>query len=381
MKEHTKQLAHKWIRCGVNEGDVLLLHSNIMGILTQYRRKKIKLLPIDILESFMYALGESGTLILPLFNFTFTEGVPFDIRTTPSEMGVLSECGREHPRSVRTGHPIYSFSVIGKESKMFMAVDNYSGYGEDSVFAMLRELDGKIGVLNLPDQNSMTFYHHVEEMQKVPYRYFKEFKGQYTDWNGDTKEKAYALYVRDIEKGVETHVGPMEDLLWKNGLYHGDELNDDTGLRTIAAREMYTFVSDIIKRGQSEGLLYRVAKNINRIGIGNDVESVGRFTQLDKEEHRLFFGKVFTNEELNDCFLNRFPAPFLAMKYSAKEAVVKSLSHIGYQSINYKNVEIMVNKKGVTKAKVHHLNDKLNIKVSVAQSGDLTSAFAVTEKL
>lgn len=55
---------------------------------------------------------------------------------------------------------------------------------------------------------------------------------------------------------------------------------------------------------------YLKMKNINKIGIGNDIESVGRFAQLDKEEHRPFFEKVFTDEESNGCFLNRFSASF-----------------------------------------------------------------------
>ncbi len=116
-------------------------------------------------------------------------------------MGALTEVDRLHPQAIRTGHPIYSFAAIGFAAEQFKAIDNFSGYGSDSPFAVLRNMGGRIGVLDLPDQNSMTFYHHVEEMVGVDYRYHKHFTGDYTDYSGRTMVKSCGLFVRDIKKG------------------------------------------------------------------------------------------------------------------------------------------------------------------------------------
>jgi len=161
-------LSKKWKESGVLEGDLLLLHSNIKRTLRAGRKLGVRISPLDILESFLLALGDEGTLIVPLFNFEFCEGAPFDIRNTPSQMGILTEKARNHNGVIRTGHP----------------VDNYNAYGKDSPFAIIKSLGGKIGVLNLPGNESMTFYHHVEEMEKVKYRYHKEFSGSYINFNG-----------------------------------------------------------------------------------------------------------------------------------------------------------------------------------------------------
>jgi aminoglycoside 3-N-acetyltransferase len=217
--------------------------------------------PEDILNVILALLGKEGTLLLPLFNFDFPKGVPFDIRTTPSQMGALTEAGRKYTGAVRTGHPIYSFAVIGAKSTKFLEIDNFSGYGRESPFAKLRELDGKIAVLDLADLNSQTFYHHIEEMHNVPYRYHKEFSGKYTDALGNSSERTYGLFVRDVEKGVLTHVDPAGELMWEEGLYVGDRPKTGSGLRTIKARDMYDFVSDIITSGKAEGLLYRIGKD------------------------------------------------------------------------------------------------------------------------
>ena len=251
-------LSDEWRKAGVQEGDVLLLHSNLKRTFRRYLKSGIKLTPQDILESFLNAVGPSGTLLLPLFNFDFANGVPFDIRNTPSQMGALTEAGRIHPLAVRTGHPIYSFVAIGFAAEEFRGINNFSGYGSDSPFAVLRDMNGKIAVLDLPDQNSMTFYHHVEEMCEVDYRYHKQFAGNYTDARGSTELKTYGLFVRDIEKGVLTHVNPAGELMWEKGLYSGCRPNEGCGLRTISTQQMYDFVSRIIKSGKAKNILYRI---------------------------------------------------------------------------------------------------------------------------
>ncbi len=254
-----KKLVSDWRAAGIEEGDTLLLHSSLKRTLIKYARAGYKLTPDAILSSFIEALGPSGTLILPLFNFSFTNGLTFDIRHSPSHMGALTESGRTMTGSVRTGHPVYSFSAIGKHTDAFRGIDNQSGYGTDSPFAKLRELDGKIGILNLSDQNSMTFYHHVEEMNDVPYRHHKSFSGAYIDAHGVQTIKTYSIFVRNLEDGVLTHVDPMGERLWRAGIYQGFKHDEDCGLRLCKANNVFSFVSDAINRDEAYGNLYKTA--------------------------------------------------------------------------------------------------------------------------
>ena len=159
--DYIKQLSDSWANCGVNSGDILLVHSDIKRTLVKARRAGVQLTPNDVLDSFLDCLGSSGTLILPLFNFDFPTKKVFDIRSTPSQMGALTEVARVRSDVVRTGHPIYSFAVLGKEKDRFKGLVNESGYGENSPFGLLHKLDGKLASLDLEDQNSITFYHYV----------------------------------------------------------------------------------------------------------------------------------------------------------------------------------------------------------------------------
>jgi len=260
VKTMLDTLQQRWKSSGLEEGDTLLLHSNIKRTLLECRMSKVKVSPYDILLSFLNVIGSKGTLILPLFNFDFTKGVPFDIRTTMSQMGALTEIGRKFNGAVRTGHPIYSFAVIGYKASEFQGIDNVSGYAEDSPFGVLRKLNGKIGSLDLEDQSSMTFYHHVEEVNRVNYRFFKSFTCEYTNLLGHTKNKTYELYVRDVKRGVLTDVNKAGELMWDAGLYKGFRPREGPGLRLINSRDMFDFVKDLIESGRALGTLYSIGQ-------------------------------------------------------------------------------------------------------------------------
>lgn len=254
---NVSELSLRWHASGVGLGDCLLLHANVKRLsreLIKFGDKN----PLDtILDSFLDALGPQGTLVIPLFNFDFTSGIPFDAINTPSQMGSLSEKARFRCQGRRSGHPVYSFCAFGKYADEIHAIDNESAYSDDSPFGFIRRVSGKIASLDLEDQDSMTFYHHVEEILQVDYRSMKCFSCDYTDLSGSTKLASYSIYVRNIEKGILTYVNPSGEEMWINGIYRGDRAGVGSGLRTTSAQEFFDFVKTIINSGRAEGMLYR----------------------------------------------------------------------------------------------------------------------------
>jgi aminoglycoside 3-N-acetyltransferase len=98
----TSTLAQNWRKCGINPGDLVLVHSSLKRTIQTFNTT-----PQALMESFLEAAGPDGTVLFPLFNFDFTKGTPFDIRSTPSQMGALTEAARQYPGALRSGHPIY----------------------------------------------------------------------------------------------------------------------------------------------------------------------------------------------------------------------------------------------------------------------------------
>jgi aminoglycoside 3-N-acetyltransferase len=253
-----QQLTSEWHAAGVAKGDMLLIHSSAARTLRRISKMAGSVDPSVVIESFLDAVGELGTLLLPLFSFEFPKGVTFDIRNSPSQMGAITEIGRSWPGAVRTGHPMYSFAVLGKDAEMFRGLKNFSGYGEDSPFGVLHRRSGKIGVLDLPDQHSMTFYHYVEESMNAPYRYHKIFTGRYIDEEGVETSRSFGLFVRRTDQGVVTHVNPMGEILWEKGLYTGCRPSQGCGLRVISSASMFDEVAAVLRSGRAKGLLYEV---------------------------------------------------------------------------------------------------------------------------
>ncbi len=252
------ELASDWNKSGISKGSIVLLHSNISNTLRRIKRSGAKPSVDIILDSFLKAVGSDGTLVLPLFNFEFTQGVAFDIQQTPSQMGALTELARHHPAAIRTGHPIYSFVAIGAQTSKFAGLKNFSGYGADSPFGIIHQINATIAILDLPDQNSMTFYHYVEECCDVDYRYHKSFTAPYINGDGSQKDETFGLFVRDVEAGVRTKVDPMGELLWQAGHYLGNRPKVGTGLRTISAETVFEETKSIIISGKAKGLLYDI---------------------------------------------------------------------------------------------------------------------------
>jgi len=236
-----KQLLSDFQNLGVKAGDTLLVHSSYKSL------GEVDSGPQTVIDALLEALGEKGTLIMPTFNFDFCRGVDWDVRETPSQMGFMTNLVRTDPRATRVFHPIYSFAVIGKHAEAFGALRDKSSYGANSAFAKLRELDGKIMVVGLSYNDSMTFFHHIEEMEGVHYRYLKDFTGNITDWDGNASVDTYQMLVRNLEMGVQTMVDPMGALLEDAGISKSQKIGE-ADVKLMKANEVYAFTVREMKR-------------------------------------------------------------------------------------------------------------------------------------
>jgi len=87
-------------------------------------------------------------------------------------------------------------------------------------------------------------------------------------------------------------------------------------------------------------------------GIGCDVEEIDRFS-LDRSCDAAYLQRIFTSTELEYCYSFHHPAPHLAARFCAKEAVVKALSSVGGDPVDYRNIEIEKKPSGVPYVTIH----------------------------
>ncbi len=226
---------------GVDTGDTILVHSSYKAF------GGVEGGPQTVIDSLLEVLGEEGTLIMPTFNFDFCKGAPWDVRNTLSQMGVITNMVRENPEAKRVFHPIYSFAIIGEHAETLTRERYKSSFEKKSLFGKLRDLNGKIMIIGLSYTNSMTFFHHIEQMEGVDYRYLKAFTGTVTEQNGEAYEDTFTMLVRDLDKGVITEVDPMGKLMEEAGLVSIRQIGDAT-VKLMKADDVYTFTAREMKR-------------------------------------------------------------------------------------------------------------------------------------
>ncbi|EGG41206.1 aminoglycoside N3'-acetyltransferase [Candidatus Nitrosarchaeum limnium SFB1] len=201
------ELVLNFQKIGLTSGDVLLVHSSYKSF------GGIEGGPQTVIDAIRSILTDDGTLIVPTFNYDFCDGKPFNIKKTPSKMGIISELVRINSDSKRTLDPVFSFAILGKYRDYLTDLRSEHSFGPNSIFAKLRELDAKIMIIGLAYNESMTFFHHIEETQGCDYRYFKEFKGSITNYDDVKQDGKIILFVRDIERGVQNAVDKMGSIM------------------------------------------------------------------------------------------------------------------------------------------------------------------------
>ena len=249
----TKQfLMDEFRSLGMTEGDTIFVHSAYSSL--GRALGGVEGGPQTVNEAILEVVGPGGMLIQPTFNYDFLKGVPWDIRTTPSQMGVLTEMLRTDPRAKRMFHPIYSMAAIGAHADELSAHRTNDCFGETTIFKKFRDWDAKILILGLIYSKSITYLHHCEQAADVDYRYLKEFSGTAIDFDGKPHEVTYTMLVRDVERGIVLDFEPIGALLdsqvvnmKKIGL--GD-------VRLMKCRDVFRVAVNALKEHKGPGLTY-----------------------------------------------------------------------------------------------------------------------------
>ena len=235
------KLVFEFKRIGLSIGDVVLVHSSFKSF------GGVEGGPQTVIDALIKVLGDEGTLIVPRFNFDFsTYGTTWDVRSTPSHMGIISEFVRKDPRSRKVFHPIYPFSIIGKYADELVKHRYKGGYSKDSIFNQLLVLDAKIIQIDKV-YKSTTIIHHVEEILKVDYKYYKNFTGNVIDENGKKYEDTFNLYVRKLDEGYVTDVLPIGKILEDEDVMKIDKIGEAT-VWYMKARDVYDCTSKAIQK-------------------------------------------------------------------------------------------------------------------------------------
>ena len=153
---------------GVQSGDTLMLHS-AFGAHHGFRGTVEELTNV-----FLEAVGPGGNLLmvsLPYRSSTLdylSHSKQFDVRKTPSMMGLVSEYFRRRTGVLRSLHPTHPVLAMGASAEWIVAGHENCLFpcGPDSPFDRLAALDGKAVFFNVPIA-TLTFFHYLEHQVRA----------------------------------------------------------------------------------------------------------------------------------------------------------------------------------------------------------------------
>lgn len=119
---------------GARPGDVVMFHSSLssMGAVVGG--------PDTVIEGFLQAVAPDGTVAVPTLWWNGKQDLAdWDVNTSPSYPGLITEVLRQRPDSLRSNNPTHSVSAIGPRAAELTATHGQSGlrpcmYG-DAAFA------------------------------------------------------------------------------------------------------------------------------------------------------------------------------------------------------------------------------------------------------
>lgn len=150
---------------GVAEGDSLVVHAAFRP-LNGFRGE-----PVHIIDCLLDIIGPTGHLTMLSMPYggtarEYLESRPvFDVRRTPSHMGVLSECFRRRPGVVRSLNPLHPVLALGRRAGWVIEGHERLEHscGRGSPFERLLALDAKALFFDV-GLETLTFAHYLEDL-------------------------------------------------------------------------------------------------------------------------------------------------------------------------------------------------------------------------
>lgn len=149
--------------------EILMVHSSYDALLPMYKES-----PCELIAALIRICGPERTLVMPAWvmggrNFdtrTYFSTRPFDVRRTPSELGLLAEVFRRTPGVLRSLHPTCSVCALGPLAPELTATHHLArtGLGPDSPFGTMTHRRTTVLGLGVEYYRCLTHAHTAKDV-------------------------------------------------------------------------------------------------------------------------------------------------------------------------------------------------------------------------
>jgi aminoglycoside 3-N-acetyltransferase len=196
------------VTIGFRPGAVVMVHSSMDEI----SRRVVSISPLGFIRMLMDMVGPSGTILMPTFPFRGKQlhyverRATFDVRRTPSQVGLITEVFRRMPDVVRSSHPTHPVAAWGRNALALTSEPHFgSTFGVQSPICRLRELGGVVAGIGTGMRDSFTILHVAEELHpRARGHFFESASRTMTVLEGDRRfEYPFCALRADVHRNYD----------------------------------------------------------------------------------------------------------------------------------------------------------------------------------
>jgi aminoglycoside 3-N-acetyltransferase len=184
----TEDLVNDFQRIGLQNGDVVLVHSSLSRI------GHLEEGPKTLVDALIEVVGSEGTILMPtspnhVYQLNYIRNTPFfDVVNSPSKTGAITEYFRKLPGVIRSLHPSEPVSALGKNADYFVKdhFNQLTPYTSKSPFYRVSEQRGKILYIGVTLDMAGTNLHTLEDAVDFKFPVYMEelFEIDVIDYEG-----------------------------------------------------------------------------------------------------------------------------------------------------------------------------------------------------
>ena len=237
-------------RLGIADGDAIMMHSsfrNLNGFTGE---------PQNVIDCILDIVGPQGHLFMMSMPYGgsareyLDQGKPFDVRRTPSHMGLLSESFRRRKGVVRSANPLHPVLAWGPRAEWLVAGHEDLAYscGRNSPFEKMLELDTKALLFDV-DLSVLTFAHYLEDafQDSAPVKVYADDPVHTIIVDRSGERRQVQVFPYSPEAGRQRNFSVLYDEMLRRGLVRSDRVGN-TWLQLVGLRAVMACGTDLLKR-------------------------------------------------------------------------------------------------------------------------------------
>jgi aminoglycoside N3'-acetyltransferase len=246
-KLRADSLAKVLAEMNILPGDILMVHSSLKAI------EKWGWSAAEMIDFLLEYLGTSGTLAMPTHpKLSYDEGrYIYNVRRSPSTVGLLTELFRRRKNSIRSHFPFSSAAAQGKRAEELILPHkkSYAPHDENSPYAKLADFGGKVLGLDVR-LDRMTILHVAEDVMRdiLPINNFYELKKVWVEADGEQQ-------CMEVHRRAEWLWWYIAKFRWMYQMYEANFVHEqeicNVTLHAVDARKVVSWMKDEIAKGRT----------------------------------------------------------------------------------------------------------------------------------